>query len=72
MNYKLYQIDLEKDTERYAFLGQEFLDELGLCFPPPRELYSLTYEGNCTDINPRESPTAVSTAPKASMEGTAS
>ena len=35
MNYKLYQIDLEKDTERYAFLGQEFLDELGLCFPPP-------------------------------------
>ena len=43
MNYKLYQIDLEKDTERYAFMGQEFLDELGLCFPPPRELYSLTY-----------------------------
>ena len=54
MNYKLYQIDLEKDTERYAFMGQEFLDELGLCFPPPRELYSLTYEGNCTDINPEE------------------
>lgn len=54
MNYKLYQIDLENDTERYAFMGQEFLDELGLRFPPPRELYSLTYEGSCTDINPEE------------------
>lgn len=54
MNYKLYQIDLDKDTERYAFMGQEFLDELGLRFPPPRELYSLTYEGSCTDINPEE------------------
>lgn len=32
MNYKLYQIDLEKDTERYAFMGQEFLDELGCAF----------------------------------------
>ncbi len=51
MNYKLYQIDLDEDTARYCFTGSEELKKFGLSFPPPRNLYKLTYEGSCEKLS---------------------
>lgn len=52
MKYKLYQIELNNDTARYVFTGSEQAKELGLTFPPPRELYKLAYEGTCDELSP--------------------
>lgn len=47
MNYKLYQIKCNEDTMRYCFSDKEELLHFGMTFPPPRELYSLAYQGSC-------------------------
>lgn len=54
MKYKLYQINLEKDTARYCFTGKDSLEKLHLKFPPPADLYELKYEGNCDKLNPND------------------
>lgn len=52
MKYEIYQIKLDEDTVRYVFTGKEEALRLGLCFPPPRKLYELAYEGTCDEFMP--------------------
>lgn len=52
MKYQIYQIKLNEDTARYAFTGKEEALHFGLCYPPPRELYDLAYEGTCDEFSP--------------------
>lgn len=50
MKYKLYQIPLNEETRYYAFERKEDLVKRGM-YPPPREMYKLVYEDECTKID---------------------
>lgn len=52
MKYSLYQIKLTEQTAPYAFTGRKELLKFGLSFPPPRELYTKVYEGECEKLDP--------------------
>lgn len=51
MKYKLYQIPLNEETRYYAFERKEDLEKRGM-YPPPREMYKLVFEDECTRIDP--------------------
>lgn len=51
MKYKIYQIPLNEETRYYAFERKEDLEKRGM-YPPPREMYHLVFEDECTRIDP--------------------
>ncbi len=54
MKFKLYQIDLNDQTAKYCFTNKRELEKFGLGFPPPANIYSLRYEGECKTLDPNE------------------
>lgn len=51
MKYKIYQIPLNEETRYYVFERKEDLERRGM-YPPPRQLYKLVYEDECSRIDP--------------------
>lgn len=55
MDFKLLQINLEKDAVHHAFSGsRELLALSETIFPPPKELYEVAYSGKAAKIKPSE------------------
>lgn len=55
MDFRILQINIERDTAHHAFFGSEQLLALSkTVFPPPKELYEVAYCGKATKLKPNE------------------
>ena len=55
LDFKLLQINMEKDSNHHAFFDSQSLLSLSkTVFPPPLELYDVVYTGKAAKINPEE------------------
>lgn len=49
MNYRLYQIDIDRDRDRVAFLGLADIEKYQGTPDVNRSIYEMTYEGRCPE-----------------------